>query len=233
LSSGTERRILCYVTDRVGLAAGEVRADEGARARRLIEQIRMAIEAGVDWVQIREKDLSGRALMELTREVVAVAAGVTAADQRARVIVNDRFDVAVAAGAGGVHLGGESLPVREVVRWRAEQRSVRAGLTDFLIGASCHSIEAARAAAGDGADYIIFGPVFETPSKMKFGAPAGIEKLREVCAAVRIPVLAIGGINASNGGECFRAGAAGIAAIRLFQDASTVDELRARVAAMR
>jgi thiamine-phosphate pyrophosphorylase len=92
----------------------------------------------------------------------------------------------------------------------------------FLVGRSCHSLQEARAAESDGASYIIFGPVFATPSKAQYGAPLGLERLAEVCAAVRTPVLAIGGITAGNAGECRRAGAAGIAAVRLFQDAADI-----------
>jgi thiamine-phosphate pyrophosphorylase len=228
LLNGTERRILCGITDRLGLggdfggAAGE--EVEAARLARLLERVRWAIDAGVDWIQIREKDLGGGRLAKLARGVVAAVGD----GRRARVIVNDRLDVAVAAGAGGVHLGRESLPVREVAAWRANEK-----LVDFLIGVSCHGLDEARAAVSDGADYLIFGPVFETPSKMKFGAPLGIEKLRVVCGEVRIPVLAIGGISLANAGRCFEAGAAGIAAIRLFQDVTSDQELRSRVAALR
>lgn len=233
LSNGTERRIFCYISDRLSLGAdlgGGVGADlEDARGARLLERMRWAIETGVDWIQIREKDLGGGRLAELTRGVV-VAAG---AERRTRVIVNDRVDVAMAAEAGGVHLGRESLPVREVFSWREREKSGRAGLTDFLIGASCHSLEDARVAAGNGADYLIFGPVFETPSKIKFGAPLGFERLREVCAEIRIPVLAIGGISLVNAAKCFEAGAAGIAAIRLFQEVESVQKLRERIAGLR
>ena len=234
LLNGTERRILCWVTDRLGLggdlggAAGEEL--EAARVARLLERIRWAIDAGVDWIQIREKDLGGGRLAELARG--AVAAG-RVKERGSRVIVNDRLDVAVAAGAGGVHLGRESLPVREVAAWRAKEKTARAGLADFLIGVSCHGLDEAREAALDGADYLIFGPVFETPSKMKFGAPLGIEKLRAACGEIRIPVLAIGGISLANAGRCFEAGAAGIAAIRLFQDVKSAEELRMRVGALR
>jgi thiamine-phosphate pyrophosphorylase len=231
LSNATERRILCYITDRIGLAAdfgGATGAElEAARVERLLERIRWAIDGGVDWIQIREKDLGGAQLAELARGAVAAVGAGT----RSRVIVNDRLDVAVAARAGGVHLGHQSLPVREVFSWRAKERIARAELADFLIGASCHSLEDARAAASDGADYLIFGPVFETPSKMKFGAPLGIERLREVCREIQIPVLAIGGINLANAANCFEAGAAGIAAIRLFQDAKNAEELRERIEA--
>jgi thiamine-phosphate pyrophosphorylase len=142
----------------------------------------------------------------------------------ARVLVNDRLDVALAANAAGVHLGEKSLPLEIVAEWR---RFI--GRVDFQIGVSCHSLESARAAERGGADYIFFGPVFATPSKAVFGAPQGIERLREVCESVEIPVLAIGGLNLENARACMTAGAAGIAAIRLFQDAADTVELAAQL----
>jgi thiamine-phosphate pyrophosphorylase len=233
LSNGTERRILCYITDRIGLSAdfgGAAGAElEAARVARLLERIRWAIDAGVDWIQIREKDLGAAQLAELARGAMAARG----AGRRSRVIVNDRLDIAVAAGAGGVHLGRESLPVREVFSWRAKEKVARAELADVLIGVSCHSLADARTAASDGADYLILGPVFKTPSKIKFGAPLGIERLRAVCEEIQIPVLAIGGIDLENAGKCFEVGAAGIAAIRLFQDVKSAEELRARVEELR
>jgi thiamine-phosphate pyrophosphorylase len=217
LSLELKKAIVCYVTDRKSLDP----ADSTARVR---EKIRMAIAAGADWVQIREKDLPGRVLLGIVRDAVDAATQMPAAGTRSRqvrVIVNERLDIALAAGAAGVHLGRESAPKREVVAW------CRRGNADaeFSIGVSCHSLEEARAAESDGASYIFFGPIFETPSKKKFGMAQGIAKLAEVCAAVRISVIAIGGVNAENGGECIRAGAAGIAAIRLFQEASDAGEL--------
>jgi thiamine-phosphate pyrophosphorylase len=128
-----------------------------------------------------------------------------------------------------VHLGEESVPVREVVSWC---RSGNAP-AKFLIGASCHSMDQAREAEDSGASYIFFGPVFDTPSKRTFGAPQGVARLHEVCRAVRLPVIAIGGVNEENGAECIRAGAAGIAAIRLFQEALDAEEIRRRVARLR
>jgi thiamine-phosphate pyrophosphorylase len=130
-----------------------------------------------------------------------------------RVLVNDRLDVAMAADAVGVHLGEKSMPIEVVAEWRRSTARL-----DFLIGVSCHSLESARATERGGADYIFFGPVFATPSKAAFGAPQGIERLREVCASVSIPVLAIGGVNSGNTPDCIAAGAAGIAAIRMFQN---------------
>jgi thiamine-phosphate pyrophosphorylase len=135
-------------------------------------------------------------------------------------LVNDRLDVALAADAGGVHLGEQSLPPREALRllqWRERK--------DFLIGVSCHSPTAAKEAERGGADYLFFGPVFATPSKAAYGAPQGLERLGEVCRAVTLPVLAIGGITPENAAACLSAGASGIAGIRLFQDAPDLPRL--------
>jgi thiamine-phosphate pyrophosphorylase len=237
LSNATERRIVCYISDRIGLGAdygGAVGVKlEAMRVAGLLARTRWAIEAGVDWIQIREKNLGGALLAQLARVAVANAGMAGRPQPRTRVIVNDRLDVAVAAGAGGVHLGRESLPVREVFKWREKEISGSDALANFWIGASCHSLEEARVAADDGADYLIFGPVFETPSKIKFGAPLGIERLRQVCSQIRIPVLAIGGISLANAAKCFEAGAAGIAAIRLFQEVESAQELRQRIAVLR
>jgi thiamine-phosphate pyrophosphorylase len=202
--------ILCYVTDRNALP-GIADADP---AGPLLDCIEHAARAGVDWIQLREKDLQGRALLELAAKAVAAcAAAAPAAGKPARLLLNDRLDVAWAAQAAGVHLGENSAPAGEVARWRN-----RAGRADFLVGASCHSLEAAAQAAADGADYLFFGPVFATPSKQAFGPPQGLQKLERVCRAVSLPVLAIGGITPGNAAACLDAGAAGIAAIRLFQE---------------
>ena len=220
--------IFCYVTDRRALEGAPIPSDSlprnsgPLRGRSLHDSIRRAAAAGAGLIQIREKDLDARALVEIARFAVAEtrAAG-------ARVLINDRMDVALAANAAGVHLGEKSLPLESVIEWR---RST--GQSDFLIGVSCHSLESARASARDGADYIFFGPVFATPSKAAFGAPHGIERLRDVCASVDIPVLAIGGVNLENARTCIAAGAAGVAAIRLFQDAKNEAELAATLKAM-
>jgi thiamine-phosphate pyrophosphorylase len=195
--------LLCAVTDRHSLA----------ERSQLSEYIALAVAAGIDWIQIREKDLSARELLAVARGAVKVAA---ARENATRIIVNDRLDVAIASGAGGVHLGEASMPVAAVNPWRREAVTLKKLPREFLIGASCHSVEAARAAERDGADYVIFGPVFSTPSKEKLGAPQGIKRLAEVSNSVKIPVLAIGGITEENAGECVKAGASGIAAIRMF-----------------
>ncbi len=215
--------LLCYVTDRHSLPATESREAQET----LLLKIGAAAVAGVDWIQIREKDLSGRACSFLAREALqraAISPGSNGAP--ARILVNDRLDVALSERAGGVHLGENSLPLREAKRLANAQAQSQ----DFLIGVSCHSLEAARSAASDGAGYLFFGPVFATPSKAAFGAPQGLERLAEVCRVVSIPVLAIGGIIPANASDCLAAGASGIAAIRLFQDApdmsSVVQSLR-------
>jgi thiamine-phosphate pyrophosphorylase len=212
LSLASKQPIVCYVTDRKAFDP----ADTVSRVR---EAIRRAFAAGADWVQIREKDLPGRTLLEIVRNALEAAQG------RGRVLVNDRLEIALAAGAGGVHLGRQSVPAREVIAWCRRGNAP----AEFSIGVSCHSAEEARTAETDGASYVFFGPVFETPSKKAFGKAQGIASLAEVCGAVRIPVLAIGGVNVENAPQCIQAGAAGIAAIRIFQDASNLDALRIAV----
>jgi len=210
--------LLCYVTDRQSLAATE----SGEPRKALLLRIDGAAAAGVDWIQIREKDLSGRDCASLTREALQRAAKSQAGRAaRTRIIVNDRLDVALTENADGVHLGEKSLPVAEAKRLVVD----RGARNNFVIGVSCHSLEAARSAARDGADYLFFGPVFATPSKAAFGAPQGLERLATVCRAVSIPVLAIGGITLEKASACLAAGASGIAAIRLFQDAQDISSL--------
>ena len=167
-----------------------------ANVLRLVEA---AVAAEVSLVQIREKALTARVLYELATRAASLTRGSTT-----RLLINDRFDVARAAGADGVHLTSRSLPAN-VVRQNCGQ--------DFLIGASIHSLEEARAAVG--ADFVVFGPVFATGSKQ----PQGLEKLREVASALAgFPVVAIGGVNRDNAAQCYEAGASGVAAIRLFDD---------------
>jgi thiamine-phosphate pyrophosphorylase len=203
--------LLCYVTDLQSLSAAE---PTDARAA-LLDRIEAAAAAGVDWIQIREKQLSARECTSLTLEALRRSASSAArAGKRSRIIVNDRLDVALATNAGGAHLGENSLPPNEARQLvRALHREA-----DFLIGVSCHSLEAAKSAERGGAEYLFFGPVFETPSKAAYGPPQGLHRLAEVCRSVSIPVLAIGGITLANCAACFSSGVSGIAAIRLFQD---------------
>ena len=178
-----------YITDRLALGG----------AQPLLAAISRALTAGVDWVQIREKDLNARELCSLVRAAV---------DLGGRILVNGRADVALACAAAGVHLPAHSMAPREL------RRIAPAG---FLIGVSCHSADEVRRAERDGADFAVFGPVFATPSKLVYGTPLGLDRLGEACAAVKMPVLALGGVSAINAADCARAGAAGIAGISMFQ----------------
>jgi thiamine-phosphate pyrophosphorylase len=219
-----ESPLLCYVTDRRSLSA----TSPADSIEALIQKIAEVAAAGVDWVQIREKDLTAGELASLTRQALRIAARSSAkCSSSIRVLVNDRLDVAIAERAGGVHLGEKSLPVREAKRLIQSALAKQAVGKSFLVGASCHSLEAAKAAEHDGADYIFFGPIFATPSKAAFGAPQGLDRLREVCRDASIAIIAIGGITLGNAAACIDAGAAGIAAIRLFQETrNAVDVVR-------
>jgi len=201
---------LCYITDRLQLPSAS-----------LPLRIQEAIRAGVDLVQIREKDLPTRELLELVNGAVAAARGPGGAG--VRVVVNDRLDVAWAAQAHGVHLGTRSLPTA-VVRGMVS--------ADFLVGVSCHSLPEALAAESAGADYLVLGPIFETPSKLEFGPPLGLEKLREATLRVRIPVLALGGITRERARACRDAGATGIAGIRIFQECDSLEALAGELRAV-
>ena len=171
--------------------------------RRLLALVRAAVEARVTLVQLREKGLSGRALFEL-----AFAAAQLARGSETRVLVNDRADVARAAGCGGVHLTTRSLEASVVRRAFGEE---------FLIGVSAHTLEDARAAREGGADFAVFGPVFDTPSKRAYGLPVGLDVLREAARALSpFPLVALGGVGEGEVERVLRAGAAGVAGIRLF-----------------
>ena len=207
--------VLCYVTDRRSLLA----PPQKDLLDPLLEKIELLAAAGVDWIQLREKDLSGKQCARLTSEAL-LRAGKPAgyAKGRTSILVNDRLDVALAEQDGGGHLGENSLPIQEAKRLLEASLARKSLPRDFLAGVSCHSLEAAEAAATAGADYIFFGPVFATPSKAAYGAPQGLERLAELCSSLTVPVLAIGGITLENAPACFLAGASGLAAIRLFQD---------------
>jgi thiamine-phosphate pyrophosphorylase len=178
---------LCLVTDRSVVTGG------------LEEAVEECLAAGLRAVQLREKDLGARELLGMGR-----ALRESTVSHRARLFVNDRADVALAVGADGVHRTGASLPVS----------SLRAiSPPGFLIGASVHSLADASAAEAEGADFLFFGPVYDTPSKRRYGPPQGLAVLERVAAAVRLPVFAIGGVTPARVGELRRSGAFGVAAI--------------------
>lgn len=172
---------------------------------RLLALIAAAVAARVELVQLREKNLTSRTLYELSLRAAAITHG-----SATRLLVNDRADIARGAGADGVHLTARSLEPH-VVR--------RAFGSDFLIGASTHSLAETREARDGGADFATFGPVFNTPSKRSYGAPLGLAKLNEAARAIRpFPLIALGGVTRENASDTLRAGARGVAAIRLFDD---------------
>jgi thiamine-phosphate diphosphorylase len=189
--------IACMITDRRRLP--------DATPEALLRRIENAAAGGVQLIQIRERDLGGLALFELSRRAVDAVRG-----SNARVIINDRVDVALAARAHGVHLRGQSFTASRV------RPFVPAG---FLIGQSVHSVDEAASPAMQAADYLLFGNVFETASKP--GRPAaGLRQLADVVRVANLPVLAVGGISADRVPEILQAGAAGYAAITMFAEVS-------------
>lgn len=196
---------LCYITDRRGRTAAS-----------LLPRVREAARLGVGLIQIREKDLATLELIDLLKGSMEAVR-----ESECRLVVNDRLDLALALGARGVHLGNQSIPAR----------AVRACIpTDFLMGVSSHSLEEVFAAEAAGADYALFGPVFSTPSKTRYGPPLGLEKLAEAAHRATIPLLALGGITVERVKACLAAGARGVAGISIFQDADSLEE---RVRAIR
>ena len=167
--------------------------------RPLTEVVRRSLEGGVRAVQLREKDLSGAALYRLATELKRLTS-----DFDARLIINDRLDIALAAEADGVHIGVNSLPLAAVRRVLGQGK---------IIGYSAHAVDEALRAQGDGADFVTFGPVYPTPSKAAYGAPCGVKKLAEAAAALKIPVIGLGGISQANIIEALSGNIRGIAVI--------------------
>jgi len=217
-----------YITDRKQFpgTAAEQRA-------RLLAKIAEATRAGVDFIQLREKDLPARDLESLAKEAVRVVRE-NAGGKRTRLLINSRVDVAIAAEADGVHLRADDIAASE-----ARVVFSKAGVHKPVIGVSCHSVSEVRLAESHGADFAVFGPVFE-----KSGVPGqGLASLRAACGKVpargveaavpagQMPVLALGGVNRDNAAACLEACAAGVAAIRLFQEddiASIIGALKSR-----
>jgi thiamine-phosphate pyrophosphorylase len=176
----------------------------------LAQRVEEAFDAGIEFVQLREKDLPARQLSEIVSTLVR-----RPGKKKTRLIVNERLDVARACGADGVHLPSDGPPM-SLVRGVVEK--------DWIAGISCHNREELEAAARGGADYALLGPVFETPSKP--GARVlGVAAFGDLCRAASVPVFALGGVDLANARQCIRAGAQGIAGIRLFQEARSIREI--------
>lgn len=183
----------------------------------LVDTLSSAADAGVDVVQVREKALSARNLSVLVRDILSTVAGTST-----KVVVNERFDVALSTGAHGVHLTSASIP-GDIVRSKVPE--------DFLIGKSTHSIAEIQSVRSF-ADYVFFGPIFETPSKKGILEPKGLDELRAaVMAAGTMPVIALGGIDLANITAVAQSGVAGVAGIGIFETAEigpAVEEIRRR-----
>ena len=213
--------LLYYITDRSQFAG-----DEAGRRRSLLAKIAEAAACGVDYIQLREKDLPTRELESLAREAAEVMARIESKVHRSALLINSRTDVALTCGADGVHLRGDDISPRDVRKTWAQNavtsgpRAVRTGATPPIIAVSCHSLTDVHRAAEEGADFAVFGPVFEKAGSDPH--PAGLQILARACKE-EIPVLALGGITLQNAMFCLEAGAAGIAGIRLFQRNNVAD----------
>jgi thiamine-phosphate pyrophosphorylase len=216
-----ERCLLYYITDR-----SQFRGDESSRRNELLAKVAEAARAGVDYIQLREKDLSGRELEKLAREAVAI---VRENSPITRLLINSRTDVALAVGADGVHLRTEDVTPSDVRRaWQLASRPPGT-IEDFLLAASCHTSTDVQRAAAERCDFAVFAPVFGKTSEKAGGRaapPAGIDALREACKE-KIPVLALGGVTIENAASCLQARATGVAGIRLFQENRMQDVVRA------
>lgn len=206
---------LYYITDRTAFAS-----DEPTRRSRLLDKISEATRAGIDYIQLREKDLPVRDLQSLAREATNIIANLRTENPglKTALLINSRTDVALAVQADGVHLRSDDVSAQEVrAVWKKCGVNTRACEAP-VIAVSCHSVAEVFKAAEDAATFTVFAPVFEK----KNAQPVGLNLLHQACQA-KIPVLALGGVNLDNAHQCLEAGAAGIAGIRLFQENNIVE----------
>jgi thiamine-phosphate pyrophosphorylase len=209
--------LVYYITDRAQFAGLE-----DQRRRQLLERIRWAARCGVDFIQLREKDLCGRELEVLAGKAVEAIRG---GGHQTRLLINSRTDIALAVGAAGVHLRAKDVSPVEVRRVWGD-----AGIeSEPTVAVSCHTKQEVIAAENAGADFAVFAPVFEKKTRPRT-VGAGLEALEEACQQ-RIPVLALGGITLANANSCLHAGAKGIAGIRIFQ-AGNLEETVLRLKAL-
>jgi thiamine-phosphate pyrophosphorylase len=229
-----ESPILYYITSRAAFFG-----DERTRRHRLLDKIAEAASQGIDYIQIREKDMPTRELESLAHEAMQIIRGQLATGNRqpgTALLINSRTDIALATQAAGVHLPANDVSPEEVrTAWKCREGKGGAGTPtreisarDLLIAVSCHSPQEVTQAAANQATFAVFAPVFEKQNAPG-SVPTGLESLGQACRA-RIPVLALGGVTLENAQSCLQAGAAGIAGIRLFQEndiATIVRQLRA------
>jgi thiamine-phosphate pyrophosphorylase len=220
-----ESCLLYYITDRTAFPG-----DEPTRRRRLLEKVTEAARAGIDYIQLREKDLPTRDLESLAREAVRIMAQLRTESRELRtgLLINSRTDIALAVGADGLNLRSQDISPQEArTIWESACGAGVSSARDPVVAVSCHSpAEVARAAANN-ATFAVFAPVFEKKDSPAT-RPVGLVALREA-AKEKIPILALGGITLENAHSCLEAGAAGIAAIRLFQEnniAEVIQRLR-------
>ena len=205
----TTKPLIYLITD--GTANATNFADQKTK---ILQVVRAAVEAKVSLIQIREKLISARAVFELASEAVEIAQHTAT-----KIIVNDRADIALAADADGVHLTAASLSAAVIRRNFPEK---------FIVGVSAHNLETAETAKKQGADFVTFSPIFQSPGK---GEPQGIGRLTKVCELLNpFPVIALGGIDETNFAEVLQAGASGFAAIRFLNDERNLKFLTAKYA---
>ena len=211
------RVFLYYITDRKQLSA-----DLEKSIQLLLERIRLAAEAGVDAIQLREKDLSACDMTDLGSRAMEIVNTVNASrkpETRTRLLINSRVDVAVACECDGVHLRSDDISAAD-----ARAVLIQAGVKQTLVGVSCHSVVDVQQAYGYGADFVVLGPVFPKSGTEK---PIGFAPILSVVESLGprapLPVLALGGVTLDNAAACMKAGAAGVAGIRLFQSGNVTE----------
>lgn len=179
----------------------------------LLEVVEELLQAGVKMVQLREKDLSAAELYPLAKKLRTLTH-----KYKSLLLINDRIDLVQAVSADGVHLGGHSLPIQIA-------RKILG--SSYLIGASTHSAPGVKSAQNQGADFVTYGPIYFTPSKVAYGNPVGIESLHDICGTCKIPVYALGGIKTNNMKETLRTGVYGVAMISaLISDRSPTEAFK-------
>jgi len=207
--------LLYYITDR-----SQFGGNESLRRKKLLDKIAEAAECGVDFIQLREKDLSARELESLAHDALRAIREnspslATNGEIATRLLINSRTDVAIACGADGVHLRSDDVSpdiVRKV--WR---RGLMPGKANPFVSVACHTVPEVRVAAENAADFALFGPIFEKREARTPVPPAGLSLLKDACQQ-KIPIIALGGVTAENAHTCVDAGAAGVAGIRIFQE---------------